>query len=184
MRKSSFLTFCFAFIPGAGEMYLGMMRKGAFIMLLFWGILGLSGFLQMGFLCAILPIIWFYSYFETFNLKQYPFEQLELMDQAFAKQLGERIFRKNYTGLLQKRHLYIGILLILTGSWLLFNYLVIPALEYFLPEDTAWYLYYFSNRIPTIVVAVGIIVFGIYLLRGKPVSKQEEYVEYGGKSDE
>ena len=70
MRKSSFLTFCFAFIPGAGQMYLGMMKKGTAIMALFAALSFLSGFLNLGILLAALPVIWFYSFFDTFNLKQ------------------------------------------------------------------------------------------------------------------
>ena len=28
MERNKFLVFCFAFVPGAGQMYLGMMKKG------------------------------------------------------------------------------------------------------------------------------------------------------------
>lgn len=32
MERNKFLVFCFAFVPGAGQMYLGMMKKGLVIM--------------------------------------------------------------------------------------------------------------------------------------------------------
>ncbi|MCI8355555.1 MAG: hypothetical protein HFI47_10905, partial [Lachnospiraceae bacterium] len=35
-KKSRFLTFCFSMLPGAGEMYMGFMRTGVSLMLLFF----------------------------------------------------------------------------------------------------------------------------------------------------
>ena len=32
-KKSGFLTFCFALVPGAGQMYLGYMKRGCSFML-------------------------------------------------------------------------------------------------------------------------------------------------------
>ena len=63
MKKNSFFTFCFAFIPGAGEMYLGMMKKGLAVMSVFWGVCAIAWFFQFEFLLWLLPIIWFYSFF-------------------------------------------------------------------------------------------------------------------------
>ena len=34
MKKNGFLTFCFAFIPGAGEMYQGYMKRGLSLVML------------------------------------------------------------------------------------------------------------------------------------------------------
>jgi len=38
MERSKFWAFVFSFMPGAGEMYLGLKRKGTEIMLIFLGI--------------------------------------------------------------------------------------------------------------------------------------------------
>ena len=61
MKKNSFLTFCFAFIPGAGEIYLGMMKKGLAVMLLFWSLSMVAGVLFPPLL-FLLPVIWCYSF--------------------------------------------------------------------------------------------------------------------------
>ena len=37
MKKSRFFSLLCAFWPGAGEMYLGLMKRGLGIMLAFWG---------------------------------------------------------------------------------------------------------------------------------------------------
>ena len=67
-RKSGFLTFCFACLPGAGEMYLGYMKRGLSVMLAFWGLIFVASLLNMGILGILAPVIWAYSFFDTFNL--------------------------------------------------------------------------------------------------------------------
>lgn len=47
MERNKFLVFCFAFVPGAGQMYLGMMKKGLVIMGAFWAVTAIGG------LCSI-----------------------------------------------------------------------------------------------------------------------------------
>ena len=72
MKKSSFWTFVFSLFPGAGHMYLGLMKKGASLMLLFCLTIALSGFLNLSFLLILLPVIWFYSFFDAMNLRNVP----------------------------------------------------------------------------------------------------------------
>ena len=55
-RKSGFLLFWFSLLPGAGEMYLGFMRQGLSLMGLFWGIIALTAWLELGPFLLILPI--------------------------------------------------------------------------------------------------------------------------------
>ena len=184
MKKSSFLTFCFAFIPGAGEMYLGMMRKGAAIMTLFWGIIGISVFLQMGFICAILPIIWFYSFFETFNIRWLSPEEIERQDREFANSWGTRLFSDDLRAVFAKRHVLIGVLLILVGGWAVLNNFFVPLLEEFLNLDDFWIFRYLTYRLPSILVAFAVIVFGVHLVKGKKKLKEDDYVEYRGETND
>ena len=46
MKKSRLFSLLCAFCPGAGEMYMGLLKRGASIMLLFWGIVAL---------CTLIP---------------------------------------------------------------------------------------------------------------------------------
>jgi len=64
---SPFFTFCFAFIPGCGHMYLGLMKRGLILMALFFGMMYLTSFFDLFLVGAIL--IYFYSFFDTFNCK-------------------------------------------------------------------------------------------------------------------
>ena len=42
IRKNKFLTFCFALIPGVGQLYQGYMKRGVSLMILFWGLSAMS----------------------------------------------------------------------------------------------------------------------------------------------
>ena len=71
MKKNGFLTFCFAFIPGAGQMYQGYMKRGLSLV----GICCLA--IAVGSLLpplgnaalAVCCVVWMYSFFDTFNLR-------------------------------------------------------------------------------------------------------------------
>ena len=60
--KSKFLTFIFSLIPGAGQMYQGLMKRGLSIMLIFTGIIAASIFTYLSAMIIILPAVWFYSF--------------------------------------------------------------------------------------------------------------------------
>ena len=68
-KKSGFLAFCFSLLPGAGEMYMGFMKQGVSIMALFWLLIFLSAFLNIGPVLFILPILWCYSFFNVHNIR-------------------------------------------------------------------------------------------------------------------
>ena len=72
MRKSGFLTFLFSLLPGAGHMYLNMMKKGVCIMSLFFALWGVGAFLRLDFLQLLLPVVWFYAFFDVMNIRHLP----------------------------------------------------------------------------------------------------------------
>ena len=74
-RKSGFLTFCFSFLPGAGEMYLGFMKMGISLMSLFCGVMAVSMLLNLGIIMLVDVVIWFYSFFHVHNLAGMPDEE-------------------------------------------------------------------------------------------------------------
>ena len=55
MRKSRFLTFLFGMIPGAGQMYLGYMKRGVSLMGAFAVVLTIAAFLNIPVLTFLLP---------------------------------------------------------------------------------------------------------------------------------
>lgn len=70
---SPVLVFLFSLLPGAGHMYMGFMRRGLQLMVLFFGTIWLGslsmplGFSDLlGMLAA--PVVWFYSFFDSLGL--------------------------------------------------------------------------------------------------------------------
>ena len=197
MRKSSFLTFCFAFIPGAGEMYLGMMNKGLAIMGTFWGLICIAGFFQLSFLFFFLPVIWCYSFFDTFNIKWLSLEQRETADRVFAQRVRASLFGDGIavqTGkmkaIIEKRHLLVGWGLVLLGIYLVLNNFFLPIFETifeYIGIENIWILRYLTRNIPSTVVSVAVILLGVHLVRGKkklPVEAEADFVEYKGENHE
>lgn len=56
-RKSRFLTFVFSMLPGAGHMYMGFMKIGVSFMSVFFFLIFLSSWLNIGPLLYIAPLI-------------------------------------------------------------------------------------------------------------------------------
>ena len=71
MKKNGILTFCFAFIPGAGEMYQGYMKRGLSLVMICAAAIALGSLFYplVGFAFAVCCVVWMYSVFDTFNLR-------------------------------------------------------------------------------------------------------------------
>lgn len=189
MKPNNFLTFVFALIPGAGQMYLGMMKKGVSIMALFCGIIALIGFFRLDFLAMLLPVIWFYTFFDTFNTRSIPYEQRIASDKFMFG--SQDLFKDSWQAVFEKRHRLLGGILIALGLYMLyqnvysrFSYLI---WEYIGHDNL---LYRFIENIPTLLVSLLIIGLGIHLLRGRknpklPMLEQKnDYQEFGGEKDD
>ena len=66
MLKNGFLTFCCAFIPGAGQMYQGYMKRGLSLILTAC-LIGMVGSLLNPVL-LLLVVLWMYSFFDTLGV--------------------------------------------------------------------------------------------------------------------
>lgn len=76
-KRSRFLTVVLSCIPGVGHLYLGLMIRGFSFLTAFFGWITFVGFLvaasqQEGFLVLllVLPILWFYSFFDAIHLRR------------------------------------------------------------------------------------------------------------------
>ena len=108
MRKSRILTFLFALWPGAGQMYLGYMKRGVSLMLLFCLLMAISSFTGFGVFIFLLPIVWFYGFFDTINLRSMSYEFLPQDDFLFHL---DSINAPELVKFFQRRHLLAGVLL-------------------------------------------------------------------------
>ena len=82
-KRSNSSTFYFAFIPGAGQMYMGFMKRGVSIMSAFSLIIFSSAWLNFTPLMFAMPVIWFFSFFDTINLRSLSDEDYTAMKDSY-----------------------------------------------------------------------------------------------------
>ena len=182
-QKKGFWLFIFSLIPGAGEMYMGFKKQGISIMLLFWSMIAVAASINMGQLVLFLPIIWFYSFFNVHNLKSLSEEEFRCVEDTYILHLDKLIGDADH--LLSKYRTIIAVLLIVFGISILWNNLI-SVLTWILPQSLSDFLYTLTYHLPQIVIAVAIILAGLYILSGKKKelnakmeedSKEEHYWE-------
>ncbi|MPN34080.1 hypothetical protein SDC9_181573 [bioreactor metagenome] len=183
MKKSNFWTFICALIPGAGQMYLGMMQKGVSVMSLFFSVIFFSAFLRNDITLLFLPVIWFYSLFDTLNLRDLSEEERQARDNRFSLDLNGKL-SDQWRSLLDKRHVWVGGLCIFFGVYLLFINFVRPYL-YMLNDYYPW-LYRLTDNLPILVVSLLIITLGIYMVKGNKGAdkKATDFKEFKGDKHE
>lgn len=112
MKKNSFFTFCFSFIPGAGQMYLNYMKRGISLMCIAGVLLTLAILLETVIFVIPFLIVMAYSFFDTYNIRDRIGTEDEVKDDYILKGLDfDRI----------KGNKLIGFGIILIGLYLLLN---------------------------------------------------------------
>ena len=177
MRINGFFLFCCACVPGAGQMYLGYMKRGLCLISLFC--LNLMFCMMLPFLGVFMPVIWMYAFFDRFNLRrQLRTGNFPMDDYLFHPEQDQTLAR-----LLHARHRLAGWVLVAIGAYALyenfFSYMLWDLLDA-LPQ--LMFLRGLMNNLPSVVVAVVLILVGLHLVRGKkePLPPaEEEYRDYG-----
>lgn len=163
-KKNSFLTFIFSLLPGAGQMYMGFMKRGLSLMTLFFLIIFIGAWLNIGPIMFFLPMIWFYSFFDVYNLRAYPDQELMNLndDYLFITDINENTLRL----IKSKYRIVCAIALIVIGASILWNN-TYSLLSRILPSYISNFVYQMGVYIPQLAVGVAIILLGVYLIRGK-----------------
>jgi hypothetical protein len=159
-KKSKMLAIMLSVLPGAGHMYLGLQQRGLQLMAGFLFSFYILDALHLSIFLFLIPILWFYSLFDAM---QYVSRHgvVEIKDIPFVEWL------KNH----QK---WIGMGLLLLGSYHLFDEFVLAILERLEPDVhiSEWFHQYFQ----IFVVSTLLIGGGFRLLTGKrdPSVRKEE----------
>lgn len=162
MKKNGLLTFIFACVPGAGQMYYGYMQRGLSLITLFCLSFGLGTILEP--LMILAPIIWMYSFFDTYDMIRHLVAGDARPDSLLF--LGDER-TDNLFAMLPNHNKLIGWLMVGLGGWALYSNVLAPFIEDILRAigiDDAWYL--MQRMLPSVVVAVLLIVGGFYLVGG------------------
>lgn len=185
--KNGILTFFFAFIPGAGQMYQGYMKRG--LSLISVCCLVCVAAILLPPLLALLPIVWMYSFFDTFNLRSQLGAEAAPEDDYLVHIQSDTQLKQ----LMAKSHTLVGWALVALGGYALYDTFLMGTLRnlYYRYENSALVrtLYDLGRNLPTLAVCVALIVVGIWLVRGpRPAPKQEEpeddVCHYGHAQDE
>ena len=181
MKKNIFLTFCFACVPGAGQMYQAYMKRGVSLMGLFAGICGVMVFLQFSALGFILPVIFAYSFFDTFRIRNQTAEQaVQSPDEYFIH--ASQLFGEDAKALLAKRHTLIGWGCIGLGAVLLYSNFVRPLAWRLLDSSSIGrWVYEIVSGLPQLALIGALFMLGMMLLRGPKAKKEEDFVAYKGE---
>ena len=168
MKKNEFLTFIFACIPGAGQMYYGYMQRGLSLITMFIACFIVGAIINP--LAALAIIVWMYSFFDTYDLVRHlaagdPKEDGLLLVGNFD----------DVKKLIPQHTKLVGWGLIGFGVWALYDLLignwVYKILTNVLGYGHAWDI---INGIPNLVVG-GLLVFaGFKLLNMHPAKKNSD----------
>ncbi len=159
---NSFWAFVFSLIPGAGQMYLGLMKKGIQIMTLFFALISVSALLNTLQLLIFGVIIWFYSFFDCFHIKKAVNEGLVIEDRL--------IYDIGIKGINYK---YVGIGLIVVGVLAILNNGLAELFRYIrMHYSESFYRVFVFIRESTFPIAI--IIIGVFVLRKSMVEKKSK----------
>lgn len=178
-KKNGFWAFVFSLLPGAGEMYMGFFKQGISLMGMFFLIIFLASWLNIGPLLFVIPIIWFYGFFHVHNLRSLPDEEFYAIEDGYLFELdhmmpeGKNLSRK-------WRNILAGVLIVI-GVFTLGQRLM-DSMYRLVPDYLREWYWHFWHTVPQLVFAVLLILCGIWLIRGKKQEfDEEEKNENGGE---
>ena len=168
-----FLTSC---IPGCGQMHQGYMKRGLSLMMVFWGIITITFFLNMEALLFVLCPTWLYAFFDSYNLHARLEDGTFPQDDDYLFSMPD-LDAKRLDGLYRQRHTLIGWLLVALGVYMLYDRLirrVLDALQYYF-EVAGWLYSFLFYDVPRLIITFGIIALGVWFIRGpkKPVYEED-----------
>ncbi|MGL4736710.1 MAG: hypothetical protein ACRCW2_04560 [Cellulosilyticaceae bacterium] len=165
MEKSKSLTLFLGLIPGAGQMYLGLMKKGLCIMLACAVLAMVTNTFGLYSLEVLFPVIWFYSFFDTVRLRHLPLERRLTIEADFAKKV-EALLRQDWRSLVSKYRIILCVIGILIGLDMVFSNLIFPYMNYF-SSGSGWFTTLFYH-LPKSVLGIALLIAGLYYVLQTP----------------
>lgn len=151
-RKSKFLTMIFSLIPGAGYMYHGYLKIGAIYMTVFMMISYLVGLTGIGIFTILLPPLWAYSFFDTFQVAKG--KRIENTDTIIMiEELMEKINIK-----------YIGYAFIAIGLVTVVKRALFPLFVDVLSKLGVENIWFYERYVQTVFISIIFIIGGFKLI--------------------
>ena len=170
-KKNSFFMFIASMIPGAGQMYQGYMKRGVSIMLSFMMVAAFSIFTNIGEIALILPVIWFYAFFDAENKSHLTVDELNAIEDRPIINIKELNRFNEFIS--SKGAVIFGSVIIFIGIMMFYRTIIIPIVDMFIPEA-----YYIFMKFPAFIIGVIIVMIGVSIIRGpKKEAKTKENKE-------
>jgi hypothetical protein len=158
-KKNKMIATFLSIVPGAGHMYLGLQKRGLQLMAAFLFCIYIMDVLRLSFFLFLIPILWFYSFFDALQQISRQDREEELRDTPFVDWLINH----------QK---WVGIILLGLGLYYLTDEVLLRALDRVFPNERISSL--FHQYFQTFVVSVILIGGGIRLLLGSQRKKGDK----------
>jgi hypothetical protein len=151
--KIKILATILAIFPGAGHLYLGLQKRGLQFMIAFLFTIYILDTLRLGIFLFLVPIIWFYSFFDAL--------------QQINKSQDEREDRPVVDYLINHQR-WVGIGFVVLGLFYIFDRVLVPIADRFLVRfyNIESLYFYYQEYFQTGVVSFLLIFGGIKLLSG------------------
>lgn len=170
-KKNGFFAFVCSLIPGAAEMYMGYMKLGISMMFAFVLVFMIAGFGFGNEVLLFLDImIWFYSFFHARNLINTTEEEFQVIRDHYIWEefIDGEIRIVNADGVRK----VLAVVLIVVGLSMLWGQM--ESIIYAIIPDELWeFAYPMIRKIPQTVIAICIIVLGVFLIKGKKKEVQD-----------
>lgn len=147
------MALAFSILPGAGHMFLGLLKPGAQLMGAFFLFLGVGAWLDLGLIALVAALVWFYSLFDIYHLLE---EEEELRLEGFS-----------FSDWLSSHPRWIGWGLIVLGILVAVQRLLMPVLGHLLSEAMI-------SGLQSGFIALILIAGGIKLLVGRRIEDKGE----------
>ncbi|AZK47218.1 hypothetical protein [Paenibacillus lentus] len=160
-KRSKVLATLLSAFPGAGQMYLGMQKRGLQLMVLFLGSFYIIDVLRLSLFLFIVPVIWFYSFFDGLQATS-RYDHIPLEDRPLFDWKGDN---QNW----------IGLILLLLGIYYVTMSLIVPIFNRFLPE---FRIEYFIDTYLRPVIVSLVLIGGGFKLLSRSKNKGSRYDDY------
>ena len=168
MKKNAFLTFIFACIPGAGQMYYGYMKRGTSLLVYFCLFIMLGAIISP--LVVGVAVVYMFSFFDTYDLIRHMAAGEPKEDSLLVLGNYEEIKK-----LLPQHNKLIGWGLVGIGVWALYDTFISNWLYTLLCNLVGnGYAYDIITGIPNVVIAALLIFAGLKLLGLHPETKHSD----------
>lgn len=184
-QKKRFWLFVFSLMPGAGHMYMGLMRMGLSFMLGFMVLVAVVAITGLGVLAVFPLTLYVYSFFHANNIGGMDPQEFAALEDEYLFGIGEWDTSRFKLNMNKRNRNIAAVICIVLGVCMLWD-AGFGTLRSYVGWDNPVMreIYYFTtDAFPRMVIAIAIIWFGVSLLRGKRTDPVENDRQVGKGTD-